>query len=77
MGEKSASTGGIATVGWILFLAGLVVAAVLGFEAFLAAPMLAKVIMVAIYGGLILLLVSVLCQRLIERKTDRYTDVEI
>ena len=78
MGERSASTGGgIATVGWILFAAGLVVAAVLGFSAFLAAPIIAKIITVAIYGGLGLLLVSVLRQRLAERKTDKYRDVEI
>jgi hypothetical protein len=31
----------------------------------------------AIYGGLAALLISVLRQRLIERKTDKYKDVEI
>ena len=78
MGEKSTSAGGgIATIGWILFAVGLVVAAVLGFRAFMEAPAIVKFMSVAIYGGLGLLLVSVLRQRLIERKNDKYSDVEI
>ncbi len=78
MGEKSTNEGGrIAAVGWILFAVGLVVAAVVGFRAFMEAPTLAKFILVGIYGGLGLLLVSVLRQRLIDRKTDKYSDVEI
>ena len=78
MGEKSTSAGGgIATIGWILFAVGLVVAAVLGFRAFMEAPVIVKFMSVAIYGGLGLLLVSVLRQRLIERKNDKYSDVEI
>jgi hypothetical protein len=36
-----------------------------------------KLIVIAIYGGLATLLYSVLRQRLIERKTDKYKDVEI
>ena len=36
-----------------------------------------KFIVFAIYGGLATLLFSVLRQRLIERKTDKYKDVEI
>ena len=78
MGEKSAGPGiGIATIGWILSAVGLVVAAVLGFNAFLDAPAPVKFLLVGIYGGLFLLLVSVLRQRLTERKTDKYLDVEI
>lgn len=78
MGEKLTGPGiGIATIGWILLAVGLVVAAVLGFGAFLEAPTFTQFILVAIYGGLGLLLVSVLRQRLIERKTDKYSDVEI
>ena len=78
MGEKSTNEGGrIAAVGWILFTVGLVVAAMVGFRAFMEAPMLIKFISIAIYGGLGLLLVSVLRQRLIDRKTDKYSDVEI
>ena len=68
---------GIATIGWILFAVGLVVVAILGFQAFLQAPMLVKLLLAGIYGGLGLLLVSVLRQRLTERKTDKYLDVEI
>ena len=76
MGEKSTGIG-IATIGWILFAVGLVVAAVLGFNAFMEAPILVKFLLAGIYGGLALLLVSVLRQRLTERKTDRYLDVDI
>ncbi len=68
---------GIATIGWILFAVGLVVVAILGFQAFLQAPLLVKLLLAGIYGGLGLLLVSVLRQRLTERKTDKYLDVEI
>ena len=78
MGEKSAGPGvGIATIGWILFVNGLVVAAVLGFNAFMEAPILVKLLLVGIYGGAFLLLISVLRQRLAARKTDKYLDVEI
>ena len=78
MGEKSAEPGiGIATIGWALLAVGLVVAAVLGFSAFMEAPILVKFLLVGIYGGLFLLLVSVLRQRLTERKTDKYLDVDI
>ena len=76
MGERSQGMG-IATIGWVLLATGLVVAAVLGFDAFMQAPTLAKIILAGIYGGLGVLLLSVLRQRLIERKTDKYLDVEI
>jgi len=36
-----------------------------------------KLIMIGVYGGLATLFFSVLRQRLIERKTDKYKDVEI
>ncbi|MCY3820285.1 MAG: hypothetical protein OXH52_13120 [Gammaproteobacteria bacterium] len=68
---------GIATIGWILLAVGLVVMAVLGFQAFLEAPLLIKLLLAGVYGGLGLLLVSVLRQRLIERKSDKYLDVDI
>ncbi|MDE0451564.1 MAG: hypothetical protein OXI90_07340 [Gammaproteobacteria bacterium] len=78
MSEKSTDSSlGIATIGWILFAVGLVVVAVLGFQAFLEAPLLIKLLLAGIYGGLGLLLVSVLRQRLIERKSDKYLDVDI
>ena len=78
MGERSAGPGlGIATIGWILFAVGLVVAAVLGFRVFMEAPILVKLVLAGIYGGLVLLLISVLRQRLTERRTDKYLDVDI
>lgn len=68
------------TIGWLLF-----VVAALALGAWLLAGFLTdtgigpgiKLIFVAFYGGLAVLLVSVLRQRLIERRTDKYEDVEI
>ena len=78
MSEKSTdSSVGITTIGWILLAAGLVVVAVMGFQAFMEAPMPVKLLLAGIYGGLGLLLVSVLRQRLVERKSDKYLDVDI
>jgi len=67
-------------VGWLLFIAGLLVAAGIGLAGFIFSdeiPVGIKLLITAIYGGLGLLLFSVLRQRLIERKTDKYKDVEI
>ncbi len=67
-------------VACLLLISGLLVAAGIGLIAFLASDGMsvgAKLIVFAIYGGLALLLFSVLRQRLIERKTDKYKDVEI
>ena len=67
-------------LGWVLFLTGVVIVAGIGLVAFINDPGVSvgmKLILVAIYGGLGLLLFSVLRQRLIERKTDKYKDVEI
>lgn len=67
-------------IGWLLFIGGALVAAGIAVVAFLTDPsieMHAKLIAGAIYGGLALLFVSVLRQRLVERKTDKYKDVEI
>lgn len=67
-------------IGWVLFIAGILVIAGVGLLAFLTEPgipLWTKLTMVAIYGGLAVLLFSVLRQRLIERKTDKYKDVEI
>jgi len=67
--------------GWLLLIGGaLVGGAFLAFELFSGASELStleKVIFGGIYGGLLLLFISVLRQRLIERKTDKYKDVEI
>ncbi len=67
-------------VGWILFIGGILVAGLVGVVAFATEPSIGwfeKLVVFAIYGGLASLLVSVLRQRLIERKTDKYKDVEI
>jgi len=68
------------TIGWLLFIAGLlVVAGIVLVQLFFndEIPIGVKLLMVAIYGGLATLLYSVLRQRLLERKTDKYKDVEI
>lgn len=67
-------------IGWLLLIGGGLVAAGIAILAFLTDPSIEwhfKLTAVAIYGGLALLFVSVLRQRLIERKTDKYKDVEI
>jgi hypothetical protein len=67
-------------IGWIVFIAGLLVVAGIGLLAFLFGDGISvgmKLLLIAIYGGLGLLFFSVLRQRLIERKTDKYKDVEI
>jgi Flp pilus assembly protein TadB len=67
-------------IGWLLFIAGILAVAGVGLYGFIVEPGMPiwmKLILVAIYAGLALLLVSVLRQRLIERKTDKYKDVEI
>ena len=67
-------------IGWILFIGGIVIALGVFVLTLLFDPTvggLAKLVIVAVYGGLALLLVSVLRQRLIERKTDKYKNVRI
>ncbi len=67
-------------IGWLLFIVGLLVIAGIGLVGFLFNDEISvgiKLLMFAIYGGLATLLFSVLRQRLIERKTDKYKDVEI
>ncbi|MEE4219025.1 MAG: zf-HC2 domain-containing protein [Xanthomonadales bacterium] len=67
-------------IGWLLLIgAVLIVAAVIVFQ-FITDPGISgfmKFLIGAFYLGLAALFVSVLRQRLIERKTDRYKDVEI
>ena len=68
------------SLGWLLFVAGVVIAGGVGLVVFITDPGISvgmKLLLAAIYGGLALLLFSVLRQRLIERKTDKYKDVEI
>ena len=67
-------------IGWLIFILGLLAIAGIGLLAFIFSNDMSigiKLIFVGIYGGLALLLISVLRQRLIERKTDKYKDVEI
>ncbi len=68
------------SIGWILFIAGLLIAFGIGLIGFVSESGMSlgeKIMIFAIYGGLATLLFSVLRQRLIERKSDKYKDVEI
>jgi len=70
-------TGGL---GWLLVLAGVLGLggyAIYAFAIDAEAPLYIKLLVGALYGGLALLLLSVLRQQLIARRTDRYKDVEI
>lgn len=67
-------------IGWLLLIGGILVAGGIGVFGFVTAPGVewyVKLITGAIYGGLALLFISVLRQRLVERKSDKYKDVEI
>jgi len=67
-------------IGWILFIGGVLIAVGFGVITFLfdsSLSLVEKFMIGGIYGGLAVLLFSVLRQRLIERKTDKYKDVEI
>ena len=65
-------------IGWVLFIGGLLLVA--GYFVFTIIPemsLLQALIVGGFYGGMLLLFISVLRQRLIERKSDKYKDVEI
>lgn len=67
-------------IGWLLLVGGILIIVGIGLLAFITDPTLSageKLLAGAIYGGLAALFISVLRQRLIERKSDRYKDVEI
>lgn len=68
-------------LGWLLFLGGILVAAGIVLYELVTSDwslsLTEALIVGGIYGGLLLLFISVLRQRLIERKTDKYKDVEI
>lgn len=67
-------------IGWLLLIGGVVIAMGIGVISFLfssSTGFVEKLIVSTIYGGLALLFYSVLRQRLIERKADKYKDVEI
>ena len=68
------------SIGWLMLIAGLLVVFGIGLVAFLFSDEIGtgmKLLLVAIYGGLALLFFSVIRQRFIEHKTDKYKDVEI
>ena len=70
----------LARSGWLLLIGGILGALGIGGYAFLfdaETSWLAKAVFVAVYGGLALLLLSALWQRLAERKTDKYEDVKL
>ena len=78
MDDKAVKTS--RSIGWLLFIGGLLAAGGIGLLGYMTSsevPLGTKLTMIAIYGGLAILLFSVLRQRLIERKTDKYKDVEI
>jgi len=67
-------------IGWLLFIGGLLIVAGYGIYEFVIDTSMTlgvKLLFAAIYGGMGVLFISVLRQRLIERKTDKYKDVEI
>jgi hypothetical protein len=67
-------------IGWLLFLGALLIVLGAGALTFFKDPSITvfwKAVITAIWLGLALLFVSVLRQRLVERKSDRYKDVEI
>ena len=68
-------------IGWLLVIGGALVAAGIAVFEVITSPssmsLVAKLIIGGFYGGMLLIFLSVLRQRLIERKTDKYKDVEI
>ena len=68
-------------IGWLLLIGGALIGIGVGVIEILSSEsslsLIEKLIVGGIYGGLLLIFISVLRQRLIERKTDKYKDVEI
>lgn len=68
-------------IGWLLLIGGVLIAVGIAVIEILRSAddwsLLEQLIVGGIYGGLLLIFISVLRQRLIERKKDRYKDVEI
>jgi len=68
-------------IGWLLFIGGSLIAIGIVIVEFIQnadSLSLTEILVIGgIYGGLLLLFISVLRQRLIERKSDKYKDVEI
>ena len=77
---KEHTTGAGRGLGWIVFIAGVLGISGIAIYEFVidtSMPTHIKVLTGLVWIGLGILLVSVLRQRLIERKTDKYKDVEI
>ncbi|MEM7282000.1 MAG: hypothetical protein AAF438_10275 [Pseudomonadota bacterium] len=68
-------------LGWMFLIGGVLLAIGFALFQFITGEHSLSIIEVfvvgGVYGGLLLLFISVLRQRLIERKTDKYKDVEI
>ena len=68
-------------LGWLLLIGGALIGVGVGVYEFIITPstlsFIEKLIVGGVYGGMLLIFISVLRQRLIERKSDRYKDVEI
>ena len=77
---KENSHGAVRGLGWILLLVGVLGISGIAIYQFVidtSMPMHIKVLSGAAWIGLGILFGSVLRQRLVERKTDKYKDVEI
>lgn len=67
-------------IGWLLLIGGVLAFAGVGIYEFVtdhSVEWYVKLFVATVYGGFAALFVSVLRQRLIERKSDKYKDVEI
>jgi hypothetical protein len=67
-------------IGWLLVIGGLLIIAGVGLYHFVTDPSIGwgmKLMIGAPYVGMAALFVAVLRQRLVERKTDKYKNVEI
>lgn len=77
---KEHTSGAGRGLGWILLIAGVLGISGIAIYQFVidtSMPTYIKVLTGLVWIGLGILLISVLRQRLIERKTDKYKDVEI
>lgn len=67
-------------IGWLLLIGAALVVGGIVVYTFITDPTIGtteRLLIGAVYGGMAALFISVLRQRLIERKTDKYKDVEI
>lgn len=67
-------------IGWLLLIGAALAVAGIAVFTIITDPTIGtyeRLLITAVYGGMAALFISVLRQRLIERKTDKYKDVEI